>query len=116
MISHDCNTDFLAVSAQCVQDKLAVADSSASRYTCGSSKDKASANYSNGDVSVHFTTDGSGSGSGFILTYKLIDKPVSSKHTRSLWHDNFRHKGYVNGNKMRQTLEGVKDDGYFKTR
>lgn len=69
----------LTVAAQCAKDKLTIADNTASRYTCGSSSLASTATYRDGDVSFHFTTDGSGTGSGFIATYKLIDKAVASK-------------------------------------
>ena len=38
--------------------------------------------YSSGDVSFHLTSDASGSGSGFILNYRLVDKPVASKYAQ----------------------------------
>ena len=66
---------------QCANDKLSVGDNTASSNTCGTSRDPGpTKEYSDGDVSVHFTTDGSGSGRGFMLTYKLVDKPVASKY------------------------------------
>jgi hypothetical protein len=65
---------------QCSKDKLEVADNSVIDFLCGESSSGSPDTYNDGDVSFHFTTDGSGSGSGFILTYKLVDKPVSSKY------------------------------------
>ena len=65
--------------AGCTKDKLSIADTVQSANTCGTSSASSTRKYPNGDVSFHFTTDGSGSGRGFMLTYKLIDKPVQSK-------------------------------------
>ena len=71
---------FLTDTNGCTKDKLTVADNSATGSTCGQSFVSGPAkSLKDGDVSFHFTTDGSGSGSGFMLTYKLIDKPVQSK-------------------------------------
>ncbi|CAB4029237.1 Fibroblast growth factor receptor 1, partial [Paramuricea clavata] len=61
---------------QCTKDKLEVADNSGFDFKCGASPGSPDT-YNDGDVSFNFTTDGSGSGSGFILTYKLVDKPAS---------------------------------------
>jgi hypothetical protein len=39
-----------------------------------------------GDVSFHFTSDASGSGYGFLATYKLIEKPGTGKYSyRNIW-------------------------------
>ena len=65
---------------QCLKDKLEVADNSVFGSVCGALSSSSPDTYNDGDVSFHFTTDGSGSGSGFIMTYKLVDKPVSSKY------------------------------------
>ncbi|CAB3987648.1 tolloid 2 [Paramuricea clavata] len=68
--------------SQCSKDKLTVADNSASNYTCGVSSAGNTTTYRDGNVSFLFSTDGSGSGSGFILTYKLLNKsPVSNQST-----------------------------------
>lgn len=75
---------FLTDSSQCAKDKLVVGDSSKSKYTCGTSSAASPSTYDDGDVWFQFTTDTSGSGSGFILTYKLVDKPVQSK-----WQSSF---------------------------
>ena len=69
----------LTDSSQCWKDKLLVADKTASRYTCGTSSDASPATY-NGDVSFDFTTDSTGSGRGFILTYKLVNESVKGMY------------------------------------
>ncbi|CAB4018747.1 Hypothetical predicted protein, partial [Paramuricea clavata] len=61
----------IEVATQCSKDKLTVADNSASNQTCGASPAGSPTTYRDGNVSFHFSTDGSGSGSGFILSYKL---------------------------------------------
>ncbi|CAB4034775.1 Hypothetical predicted protein, partial [Paramuricea clavata] len=73
------NIWFTDEAIQCSKDKLTVADNSGHGYTiCGHAPSAGSPDtYNDSDVSFHFTTDGSGSGNGFILTYKLIDKPIS---------------------------------------
>ena len=69
----------LTDSPQCWKDKLLVADQNTSHYTCGTSSDANPAMY-NGDVSFNFTTDSSGSGRGFILTYKLVNESVKGMY------------------------------------
>ncbi|CAB4026347.1 Hypothetical predicted protein, partial [Paramuricea clavata] len=60
---------------RCQKDKLEVEDNSFYTSVCGESSAGRLATYNDGNVSFHFITDRSGSGSGFTLTYKLIDKP-----------------------------------------
>ncbi|CAB4033372.1 Hypothetical predicted protein [Paramuricea clavata] len=74
----------LSGTSQCWKDKLTVADNSATNYTCGASSAGNTTTYRrDGNVSFLFSTDGSGSGRGFILTYKLLtESPVSSKYDR----------------------------------
>jgi hypothetical protein len=64
----------LTDASQCSKDKLTVADNSASNHTCGASSAGSPTTYRDGNVSFLFSTDGSGSGSGFILCYKLSSR------------------------------------------
>jgi hypothetical protein len=77
---------FIDEATQCSKDNLTVADNSGHGYTiCGHESSGSAGSpdtYNDSDVSFHFTTDGSGSGNGFMLTYKLIDKPTSSKYNQ----------------------------------
>ncbi|CAB4029158.1 Hypothetical predicted protein, partial [Paramuricea clavata] len=62
--------------ARCGKDRLAIEGKSFNDFVCGVRSAGRVATYNGGNVSFHFTTDGSRSGRGFMLTYKFIDKPV----------------------------------------
>ena len=63
--------------SQCTKDKLLVSDGNFTSPICGSRSQYNHTSklytFKNGDVSFHFTNDATGSGRGFLTTYKLID-------------------------------------------
>ncbi|XP_046844967.1 mannan-binding lectin serine protease 1-like [Xenia sp. Carnegie-2017] len=64
-------------SSGCSKDKLAYSDTRSTFSVCGTSSDADQRNFTDGDVSFHLTTDASTTAAGFLISYKLIDKPVS---------------------------------------
>jgi hypothetical protein len=63
----------------CKKDKLTFSDNSGFGNTnCGAFSYRCPEIYSDGNFSFHFTTDGNGSGTGFILTYKLSKSQVGT--------------------------------------
>ena len=86
----------LTDSPQCWKDKLLVADKTTSFYTCGTSSDANPQTY-NGDVSFNFTTDSSGSGRGFILTYKLVNESVKGMYKFTAFWSWQNNKEFTNG-------------------
>ena len=68
-----------ADSSGCSKDKLAYSDTRSTFSVCGISSDADQRNFTDDDVSFHLTTDASTTAAGFLISYKLIDKPVSSK-------------------------------------
>jgi uncharacterized membrane protein YhdT len=76
------NSNFINIlfidSSKCSKDKLTEANNGKFRFICFPLLTGNPTTYKDGDVSFYFTTDNSGSGIGFLFTYKLIDK--SSKY------------------------------------
>jgi hypothetical protein len=75
---------------KCAKDKLLLTDSTGDPGIpiCGISNNPKRESFTlmGGDVSFHFTSDASGSGYGFLATYKLIEKPGTSKYSyRNIW-------------------------------
>ena len=87
----------LTDSPRCRKDELVVADKTNSRsfFTCGTSSDASPRTY-NGDVSFIFSTDSSGSGRGFILTYKLVNESVKGMYKfTAFW--SWQNEEFTNG-------------------